>query len=79
MSLFRAFVVAALEEVVAELAVELAGGEHLVADLEDRVGDGDHGALVAASLADPPVLVCKSRLGCGYAASGVGTASTVTR
>jgi len=55
-SLCGALAVAALEEVVAELSVELAGGEHVVADLEDRVRDSDHGALVAASLPDPPVL-----------------------
>src|SRR6266508_2374936 len=46
----------AFEVVVAEVAVELAGGEHVMDDLEQAVRDGDHGALVAAAAADAPVL-----------------------
>ena len=44
-----AFGVAAGEVIAAEVVVELAGLEHVPAGGEDRVGDGDAGAVGAAA------------------------------
>ena len=57
----------AFEVVVAEVAVELAGGEHVMDDLEQAVRDGDHGALVAAAASDAPVLGAEVAVGAGRA------------
>ena len=51
-----AFGLALAEVVVAEVAVELTGGEHVPAGDEDRVLDRVEGAAVAAARAQPPVL-----------------------
>ena len=44
------------EEVAAEVGVELPAGEERVDDLQLRVRDRDHGALVPTAAADTPVL-----------------------
>jgi hypothetical protein len=50
------FGLALLEELGAEVGVELSGGEELVDDLEHRVRDRDHGPLMSSPAAEPPVL-----------------------
>src|SRR5688500_15436768 len=51
-----AFGVAADEEVCAGVAVGLAAGEHVPGRDEDRVGDGDRGAVAAAAGSEPVIL-----------------------
>ena len=50
------FGLALLEELGAEIGVELSRGQELVDDFEHRVRDRDHGPLVSTSASDPPVL-----------------------
>src|SRR4051795_7147399 len=61
----------ALEEVGAEVGVELAAGQQRVNDLQLRVRDGDDGTLMATSATDSPVLGLQVAVLAGRAQRGL--------